>query len=85
MVGNRKKKSPYTVLGINPYMTEDEAKSVYRGLCKKYHPDVTGDDTRFREIQSAWEELKKYGKSAFGKKRRVLTHKTLFTMTWRDL
>ncbi len=32
-------KNPYEVLGISPNATDDEVKSAYRALAKKYHPD----------------------------------------------
>ena len=30
---------PYKILGISPTATDDEVKSAYRTLAKKYHPD----------------------------------------------
>lgn len=72
--------NPYKVLGINPQMSEEEAKSVYRSLVKKYHPDKSsGNEGKFREIQEAWKLLKSQGSKAFGRKVGKLTHKTLFT------
>lgn len=72
--------SPYKVLGLTPYSSEDEAKKMYRNLCKKYHPDGSeGNIDTFRKIQKAWEELSSYGSSAFGNKRTSITHSTLFT------
>ena len=32
-------KNPYEVLGISPNATDDEVKSAYRALARKYHPD----------------------------------------------
>ncbi len=32
-------KDPYEVLGISPQATDDEVKTAYRNLAKKYHPD----------------------------------------------
>ena len=32
-------KDPYAVLGVSPNATDDEIKSAYRALARKYHPD----------------------------------------------
>ena len=72
--------NPYKILGITPQMSEEEAKSVYRSLVKKYHPDISsGNVAKFREIQEAWKFLKSQGSKAFGRKVGKLTHNTLFT------
>lgn len=31
---------PYKVLGIDPSATDDEVKTAYRKLSRKYHPDA---------------------------------------------
>ena len=30
---------PYKVLGVSPTATDEQVKSAYRELAKKYHPD----------------------------------------------
>ena len=35
---------PFAVLGLNSSATEDEIKSAYRKLAKKYHPDLNPGD-----------------------------------------
>lgn len=44
------------------FVTEDAPMEVvhaaYRALTKLYHPDVGGDEERFKEIQRAWEETR---------------------------
>lgn len=72
--------NPYKVLGITPQTSEDDAKSKYRSLVKKYHPDGSnGDSIKFQEVQEAWKMLKSNGSKAFNRKVGRLTHKTLFT------
>jgi curved DNA-binding protein CbpA len=39
-------------------LTFAAAKASWRRLVKKYHPDnPTGDEAKFREVQSAWDYL----------------------------
>lgn len=72
--------NPYKILGITPESSEEDAKSAYRRLVKKYHPDGShGDSVKFQEVQEAWDILKSQGSKAFNRKIGKLTHKTLFT------
>jgi curved DNA-binding protein CbpA len=49
----------YEVLGVSPDAPREEIRVAFRGLVKKYHPDVlpgaTGD--RFKQIMEAWRVL----------------------------
>jgi molecular chaperone DnaJ len=51
----------YRVLGVERDATETDIKTAYRGLARKYHPDVAADKTvaeaRFKEINEAYEVL----------------------------
>jgi molecular chaperone DnaJ len=55
------KRDYYEVLGLPRNATQAEIKRAYRGLAKKYHPDVARDDPeaaeRFKESAEAYEVL----------------------------
>lgn len=53
---------PYKVLGLQQGASEDEVKSAYRRLAKKYHPDLNpGNEEAARkmnEINAAYDQIK---------------------------
>ena len=58
----------YEVLGLSSSASDDEVKSRYRELVKKYHPDRVshlGEEfaqlakEKFVKLQSAWETIRK--------------------------
>ena len=66
---------PYKILGVSPDATDDEIKTAYRNLARKYHPDKYRDSDlaemageKMKEINAAYDEIQKIraGKSTAG-------------------
>ena len=63
---------PFTVLGVSSSATEDEIKSAYRRLAKKYHPDLNPGnkeaEQKMREVNEAYTralQIKKTGRDPY--------------------
>jgi len=55
----------YSVLGVNRTASDKEIKQAYRKLAMEHHPDRTGgDDTKFKQINEAYDVLKDPQKKA---------------------
>ena len=57
--------NPYEVLGVKQGASQEEIKSAYRKLVKKYHPDQYGDNPlkelaqeKLAEVNKAYDMLK---------------------------
>lgn len=58
---------PFSILGISSNASEDEIKSAYRKLAKKYHPDLNGgsadSEAKMKQINEAYSEALKIKRS----------------------
>ncbi len=61
-------KTPYDILNVPPTASQEEIRAAYRQLAGQYHPDKVSHlgeefqklaDQRFKEIQAAYDTLKK--------------------------
>lgn len=60
-------KDPYSILGVFPDASDEEIKTAYRELVRKYHPDNYSDDNplkdlaseKMQEINAAYDEIQK--------------------------
>lgn len=52
------KRDYYELLGLDKDASNDEIKKTFRRLAVKHHPDQGGDETKFKELNEAYEVLK---------------------------
>ena len=48
----------YRVLGVDPRADGAAIHRAYRDLARRFHPDVTGDDTTMKIVNVAWDVLR---------------------------
>ena len=73
--------NPYKVLGVSPLDDINTIRSVYRKLCKKYHPDEEGGDAqKFTEISKAWRTISESQTNNQQEEKSVYSFKTLFNI-----
>ena len=51
------KRDYYEILGIGKSASADEIKKAFRKAAIEHHPDRGGDETKFKEINEAYEVL----------------------------
>ena len=56
------KRDYYEVLGVGKNASADEIKKAFRKAAIEHHPDKGGDETKFKEVNEAYEVLKDTGK-----------------------
>ncbi len=67
-------KDPYSILGVSRNASDDEIKTAYKNLVKKYHPDNYDDNNplkelaneKMQEINSAYDEILRQRTSGSG-------------------
>lgn len=62
--------NPYDVLGVSKTASKNEIKKAYRKKALQYHPDKGGNESKFREVNEAYDILsdedKKYNYDSHG-------------------
>lgn len=71
-------RNPYEVLGVPVGSDMAVVKKAYRKLAKQHHPDLGGDEAKFKEVNDAYTAIEE-GRVVYAPpKRDSLRHDTLF-------
>lgn len=57
----------WSVLGVSPDSSYDEARRAYRSMAKENHPDIGGNKERFQQINGAFAEAERFFDSNGGR------------------
>jgi curved DNA-binding protein len=55
----------YEILGVSQTATPEQLKSAFRQLAKKHHPDLGGDQEKFKQLNTAYDILNDPQKRAY--------------------
>ena len=50
--------TPFEILGVSESASDADIKKAYKKLSMKHHPDKGGDDAKFQEISTAYNQIK---------------------------
>lgn len=72
-------RNPYEVLGVPVGSDMSVVKRAYRKLAKAHHPDLGGDEAKFKEVNEAYKAIEDGTFVVELPKRDSLRHETLFS------
>jgi curved DNA-binding protein len=49
---------PYSTLGIDKNASDKDIKTAFKNLAKTHHPDRGGDETKFKQVNEAYQQIK---------------------------
>lgn len=73
--------SPYSILGIRPTTSYEDAKHIYRKKMKELHPDRGGNPEDMRQAKEAWDYLNANKYTMLGQSSDGISHQSLFVIT----